>query len=114
MPKRTILTRLKKAGPVAVAVLSMAVLGASFAQAQYYYSNRPAPPPPPQRGGGFFPFFAPFQRPMAPIFGGQPSQPGPATDRPADFSRAPAPKKLETQPERQIVVLGDAMADWLA
>ncbi len=73
MPKRTTLTTLRKAGPLAVAVLSMAVLGASFAQAQYYY-NRPPPPPPPQRGGGgFFPFFAPFQRPMAPIFGGQPA-----------------------------------------
>ncbi len=113
MPKRTTLTTLKKAGPLVVAVLSMAVLGAGFAQAQYYYGGRQPPPPPPQRGGGFFPFFAPFQRPMAPLFGGQPA-PGPAPDRPADFSRAPAAKKLETQPERHIVVLGDAMADWLA
>jgi hypothetical protein len=113
MPKRTTLTTLRKAGPLVVAVLSMAVLGAGIAQAQYYYGGRPPPPPPPQRGGGgFFPFFAPFQRPSAPFFGGQPATPTP--DRPADFSRAPAPKKLETQPERQIVVLGDAMADWLA
>lgn len=109
MRRSTTLTTLRKAGPIAVAVLSMAVLGTSVVQAQYYY-NRPPPPPP--RGGGFFPFFAPFQRQMPPMFGGQQAAPPP--DRPADFSRAPAPKKLEVQPERQIVVLGDAMADWLA
>ncbi len=31
-----------------------------------------------------------------------------------DFSKAPPPEKRETVPERQILVLGDAMADWLA
>jgi hypothetical protein len=31
-----------------------------------------------------------------------------------DFSKAPPPEKRETVPERRIVVLGDAMADWLA
>lgn len=34
--------------------------------------------------------------------------------RPADFSRAPPPKKSETAPEKTILVLGDSMADWLA
>lgn len=111
MRKSTTLTTLRKAGPIAAVVLSLAVIGAGVAQAQYYYGGRPPPPPPP-RGGGFFPFFAPFQRPLPPLFGGQQAAPPP--DRPADFSRAPAPKKLEVQPERQIVVLGDAMADWLA
>ena len=31
-----------------------------------------------------------------------------------DFSRAPPPEKRETVPERNVLVLGDAMADWLA
>jgi hypothetical protein len=31
-----------------------------------------------------------------------------------DFSKAPPPGKRETVPERHILVLGDAMADWLA
>ena len=31
-----------------------------------------------------------------------------------DFSKAPPPEKHDTVPERQILVLGDAMADWLA
>ena len=31
-----------------------------------------------------------------------------------DFSRAPPPEKRETAPDRNILVLGDGMADWLA
>jgi hypothetical protein len=31
-----------------------------------------------------------------------------------DFSKAPLPQKRETVPERNVLVLGDAMADWLA
>jgi hypothetical protein len=31
-----------------------------------------------------------------------------------DFSKAPPPDKRATVPERHILVLGDAMADWLA
>ncbi len=31
-----------------------------------------------------------------------------------DFSKAPPPEKRETVPQRHILVLGDAMADWLA
>src|SRR6267154_2661707 len=31
-----------------------------------------------------------------------------------DFSKAPPPEKRETVPERNVLVLGDAMADWLA
>ncbi len=33
---------------------------------------------------------------------------------PADYSRAPAPKKTETQPTTKILVFGDSLADWLA
>jgi hypothetical protein len=58
----------------------------------------------PQRGGGWFggDFFAPFQQQQ------QPQAPR------QDFSRAPGPAKRDTIPERNVLVLGDAMADWLA
>ena len=60
------------------------------------------------RGGGFFdnPFFAPFQQ----------HPPPQQRERPAerqDFSRAPPPDKREVAPDRYVLVLGDAMADWL-
>ncbi len=65
----------------------------------------------PQRGGGggggFFsnPFFSPLeQRPPQ-----QQQQPA----QRQDFSRAPAPDKREVPAERNVLVLGDAMADWL-
>jgi hypothetical protein len=35
-------------------------------------------------------------------------------ERPVDYSRAPAPKKTDTQPTTRIVVFGDSLADWLA
>src|SRR5712671_6085360 len=72
--------------------------------------------PQPQRGGGGFgggwfgnDMFDPFQ---------QQAPPQPRSDkRPPvreDFSKAPPPEKRETVAERHILVLGDAMADWLA
>src|ERR1700726_2310566 len=74
--------------------------------------------PQPQRGGGGFgggwfgnDTFAPFQQ-QAP----QPRWNGRQTPAPVreDFSKAPPPEKRNTVPERHILVLGDAMADWLA
>ncbi|MBR0776425.1 DUF459 domain-containing protein [Bradyrhizobium diazoefficiens] len=55
------------------------------------------------RSGGWFggDFFAPFQ---------QQQQQAPRQD----FSRAPAPAKRETIPEKNVLVIGDSMADWLA
>ena len=66
--------------------------------------HRQQRPAPRNGGGGWFggDFFAPFQ------------QPAPAERRAQDFSRAPAPAKRDTVPERNVLVLGDAMADWLA
>jgi hypothetical protein len=73
------------------------------------YQQRPQP----QRGGGGFgggwfgnDTYAPFQEP-------QPRWNGRQTVR-EDFSKAPPSEKRNTVPERHILVLGDAMADWLA
>src|SRR6202041_2112684 len=74
--------------------------------------------PQPQRGGGGFgggwfgnDAFPPFQQ-HAP----RPRWNGRQTLQPVqeDFSKAPPPEKRNTLPERHILVLGDAMADWLA
>jgi hypothetical protein len=69
--------------------------------------------PQPQRGGGWFgnDTFAPFQQQAPPPrwIGRQ----APPVVR-EDFSKAPPPEKRNTVPERHILVLGDAMADWLA
>jgi uncharacterized protein len=70
-----------------------------------------------QRGGGFGGgwfgngMFEPFQQ-QAP----QPRWDRRQTLPPVrqDFSKAPPPEKRETVPQRHILVLGDAMADWLA
>jgi uncharacterized protein len=109
--RRSLKSMITRAGSFWAVALALVIAGAGIAQAQYYYGygGRPAPPPPSQRG--FFPFFAPYQGPSP----GARSYPGDAApDRAADYSRAPAPKKSDTVPERSVVVLGDAMADWLA
>ena len=64
-----------------------------------------------QRGGGWFgnDTYAPYQQ--------QPAPPPRRQAQPAvreDFSKAPPPEKRNIVPERHILVLGDAMADWLA
>ena len=53
------------------------------------------------RGGNFDSFFGPFSPPPRQV------------ERPVDYSRAPAPKKLDSQPTGSVLVLGDSMADWL-
>src|SRR5258705_7167342 len=67
-----------------------------------------------QRGGGWFgnDTFAPYQQQYAPPPRGHGRQAPPAVRE--DFSKAPPPEKRNTVPERHILVLGDAMADWLA
>jgi hypothetical protein len=64
----------------------------------------------PRPGGVFDNFFGPSNRPT---FEGEPAQ------APADYSRAPSPRKPDpraepVQPTTSIVVMGDGMADWLA
>ena len=82
------------------------------ASAQFFDFGRPSPPPqrqqPRERGFGWFggndtPFFAPFQQ-QAPR-----RQPAPRED----YSRAPASDRRDSTAERNVLVLGDSMADWL-
>jgi hypothetical protein len=95
-------------GPlVALAVAIALLVGiAGPASAQFFNFGGFGGPPQrqaPQRGGGWFggDFFAPFQQQQ------QPQAPR------QDFSRAPGPAKRDTVAEHNILVLGDAMADWL-
>lgn len=71
-------------------------------------NRRPVPPRGvPQGGGGFFPSFRDG------FFGDRPQQAQPQQPR-ADYSRPPAPDKRDTPAEQNVLVIGDAMADWLA
>ena len=109
---------------IALAVAVGLVLGmAGPTSAQFFnfggYQQRPQP----QRGGGWFgneqrgggwfgnDTFAPYQQ-HAPQPRWHGRQAPPAVRE--DFSKAPPPEKRNTVPERHILVLGDAMADWLA
>ena len=58
----------------------------------------------------WFPFFdhKPQQQPTTP------AQPQGEPRQQIDYSKAPPPKKSDTSPTTQVVVMGDAMADWLA
>jgi uncharacterized protein len=61
----------------------------------------------------FFPFFAPYQQQQQQQQQQQ-YQYQERREAPADYSRAPSPKKPETPPTSTVVVMGDSMADWLA
>jgi hypothetical protein len=106
-----------ESGPLVALAAAIALLVGIVgpASAQFFNFGGPPPRPPqgvpqqPQRGGfggGWFgnDIFAPFQQQ--------------APQRPReDFSRAPPPAKRDAAmaaPERNVLVLGDAMADWLA
>jgi uncharacterized protein len=99
-----------ESGPlIALAVAVALLVGlAGPASAQFFNFggwSRPQPQQPrPNGGGGWFggDFFAPFQQQQQ------------APKRVENFSKAPPPEKRDTVPERNVLVLGDAMADWLA
>jgi uncharacterized protein len=93
---------------VAVALL-VGIVGPASAQF-FNFGGPPQRPQPQQRnnggrfgGGNWFggDLFAPFQ------------QQAPKRIR-EDFSKAPPPEKRETVADRNVLVLGDGMADWLA
>ncbi|HEY0235441.1 MAG TPA: GDSL-type esterase/lipase family protein [Afipia sp.] len=102
-PNNTLQRMRTERGPLtALAVAAALTLGiAAPASAQFF--NFGGPPPPP-RGGGFF---SPFGDTFGPA-------PPPRPRVMEDFSRAPAAAKRDTPAERNVLVLGDAMADWLA
>src|SRR5712671_867166 len=123
---KSMLDKLKKlrifteSGPlIALAIAAGMMLGiVGPSSAQFFNFGGFQQRPQPQRGGGGFgggwfgnDMFEPFQQ----------HAPQPRWDRRQtlppvreDFSKAPPPEKRETIPERHILVLGDAMADWLA
>ena len=104
---------------IALAVAAGMVLGmVGPTSAQFFNFGGFQQRPQPQRGGGGFgggwlgnDTFAPFQQ-QAP----QPRWNGRQTPAPLreDFSKAPPSEKRNTVAERHVLVLGDAMADWLA
>src|ERR1700694_5971467 len=106
-----------ESGPlIALAVAIALLIGiVGPASAQFFnFGNFGGPPrPQPRGGGGWFggDSFSPFQQQI-------PEQQVPRRQAPRqileDFSKAPPPEKRETVPERNVLVLGDAMADWLA
>ncbi|QIP07610.1 SGNH/GDSL hydrolase family protein [Bradyrhizobium symbiodeficiens] len=104
---------LTETGPLIALGTALAILVSVAGPASAQFFNFPGfggPPqrqaPPPHRGGGggggWFggDFFTPFQQQ-------QPQAPR------QDFSRAPSPAKRDTIPEKNVLVIGDAMADWL-
>src|SRR4030081_1084803 len=100
-------------GPLIALAVAIALLVGVVGPASAQFFNFGGPPMRPQQqqrnnggwggGGGWFggDLFAPFQQqaPKRVI---------------ENFSKAPAPEKRETVPERNVLVLGDGMADWLA
>src|SRR3984893_16984391 len=113
MPKpKSFLRVFTETGPLIVRAVAVALLVGIVgpASAQFFNFGGPPRPQPQQRsnggcGGGWFggDLFAPFQ---------QQQQQAPKRDE--NYSKAPPPEKRETVPGRNLLVLGDAMADWLA
>src|SRR6266481_9319947 len=105
-----------ESGPLIALAVAVALLVGIVGPASTQFFNFGGPPQRPQPrsnggfgggfggGGGWFggDLFAPFQ------------QQAPKQRVREDFSKAPPPDKRETAPERNVLVLGDAMADWLA
>jgi hypothetical protein len=104
-----LLKLLTEPGPLIVLGVTIALLVGIVGPASAQFFNFGGPQRPSRGGGGGFgggswfggDFFAPFQ-PQAPKRVYQ------------DFSKAPPPEKRETVPDRNVMVLGDGMADWLA
>src|SRR5260370_18691068 len=117
MPKpRSFFRLFTESGPLIALAGAAALWGGVVGPAPAQFFNFGGPPrpqpqqqqPPRSSGGGFGGWFggdlfAPFQQ-----------QPQQAPKRIENFSKAPPPEKRETVPERNVLVLGAAMADWLA
>jgi hypothetical protein len=118
MPKtKSFLRAFTEPGPLAALAVAFALLVgiAGPASAQFFnFGNFDGPPRSRGYGGGGWfggDVFAPFQQQI-------PRRQVPRRQEPRqileDFSKAPPPEKRESVPERNVLVLGDAMADWLA
>src|SRR3954468_21553378 len=104
-------------GPLIVLAVATALLVGIVGPASAQFLNFGGPPRAQPRsgglGGGWFgsDVFGPFQQPI-------PRQQAPRHQAPRqvleDYSKAPPPEKRGAVPERNVLVLGDAMADWLA
>jgi hypothetical protein len=119
---RNLLRVLTERGPLIVLAAVIAMLFGIVvpASAQFFpfgqqqprrqYLPPPQPQPQQQQRPFFGDFFAPFGQPSAPPQRQQAPQPR------VDYSRAPPPKadKDGSPSDRYVLVLGDAMADWLA
>ena len=101
-------------GPLIVLAVAAAMMFGIVApaSAQFFdfgfggFGRRPAPQHQQQQQRGFF-------SPFGDVFGPRSTEQQQAP-RPQDFSRAPPPAKREAPADRNVLVLGDAMADWLA
>src|SRR5260370_14709301 len=120
-----------ESGPlIALAVAAGILLGLAGPSAATFFNNYGGSQqrPQPQRGGGGFgggwggggwggggwfgnDNFGPQQQAPQPRLERRRQAAPPERE---DFSKAPPPEKRETATERRILVLGDAMADWLA
>src|SRR5713226_9551188 len=118
MPKPGSFFRLfTESGPLIALAVAVALLVGAVGPASAQFFNFGGPPRQQQQpqqqprssgggfGGGWFggDLFAPFQQ-----------QQQQAPKRIENYSKAPPPEKRETVPERNVLVLGDGMADWLA
>jgi hypothetical protein len=106
MPRPKCFFRLfTETGPLIALAVAVALLVGIVGPASAQFFNFGGPQRPQPRSGGWFggDLFAPFQQQ-------QPQAP----KRVENYSKAPPPEKRETVPERNVLVLGDAMADWLA
>src|SRR5882672_5946305 len=110
---------LSESGPlIALAIAAAMVFGIVGPSSAQFFNFGGFQQPQPQRGGGGFgggwfgnDMFDPFQQHAPQPRWERGQTPPPVRE---DFSKAPPPEKRETVPERRILVLGDAMADWLA
>jgi uncharacterized protein len=94
------------------------VLVTSQASAQFFFDNRYSnerarPNRAVQQQSQWFWSWQPWQQPQQPqqpVVRRTPRPPPP----PTDFSKAPPPRKQDTRSTSRVLVMGDAMADWLA
>ena len=120
MPKpRSFFRGFTQTGPLMALAVAAALMVEMAGPASAQFFNFGGPPSSQPRGGGggfggggWFGGndFAPFQQ--------IPERRAPRRAAPRqiveDYSKAPPPEKRDTVPERNVLVLGDAMADWLA